>query len=151
MSNHFTITGRLGQDVELRFTQGGHAVANVRIVDQERRKNEQTGQWEDAGEPLWLSGSLWGAKAEALANVAHKGDLVTLTGKLTARSWDDKNTGEKRTATEVKIFDAAIVPKVDKPAQSGGWGGAPQQAPQSDPWGTPSGSAKGGAFDEPPF
>ena len=149
MSNHFTITGRLGQDVELRWTQGGHAVANVRIVDQERRKNDQTGQWEDAGEPLWLSGSLWGAKAEALANVAHKGDLVTLTGKLTARSWDDKNSGEKRTATEVKIFDAAIVPKVDKPAQSGGWGGAPQQAAQSDPWGQPP--AGGYGSTEIPF
>ena len=145
MSNHFTITGRLGQDVELRWTNSGHAVANVRVVDQERRKNDQTGQWEDAGEPLWLSGSLWGAKGEAFANDARKGDLVTLAGKLTARSWEDKQTGDKRTATEIKIYDAAIVPKVDKPQQpSGGFGGQ-----QADPWTQPQQS--GWADSEAPL
>lgn len=158
MSNHVTITGRLGADPEIRFTASGQALCNVRIVDQERRKNDQTGQWEDAGEPLWLGGTIWGAKGEAFGNVARKGDLVTLIGRLQARSWDDKQTGEKRTVTEIKVFEAAVVPKVDKPAQSdfaagGGWGGGTgggsssaagdgwaQQPAQSQPF-----------TDEPPF
>ena len=158
MSNHVTITGRLGADPELRFTASGAAVCGLRVVDQERRKNDQTGQWEDAGEPLWMSASIWSGKAEAVANTARKGDLVTVVGRLVARSWDDKETGQKRTVTEVKATEVAIVPKVERsqqPAQSGGWGGGQAQA---DPWGQQptaqpqqqTGGA-GNAYDEPPF
>lgn len=138
MSAHVTITGRLGADPELRYTQSGHAVCGINVADTPRRKNDQTGQWEDAGETLWLRGSLWGAKGEALANTARKGDLVIVVGQLVARSWDDKATGEKRTVTEVKAFEVAPVAKAETTSQpqGGGWGG---QQPAADPWATQPG------------
>lgn len=122
MSNHQSITGRLGDDVELRFTPNGKAVANGAIADTPRRLNRDTNQWEDAGETLWLRFSLWGAKAEALAEVARKGDLVMAT------------------VIELDADEVAVVPA----AQRGQ--GKPQQAAQSDPWGAqqPAQQAWGG-------
>ena len=139
MSNHFTITGRLGDDIELRFTPQGKAVANGRVADTPRRLNQQTNQWEDAGETLWLSFSVWDAKAEALAEAAHKGDLVTVVGELVARSWDAQD-GTKRTVTEIKAREVAVVPRASaKPAQTwqGNQGGNRPAQPtqqQTDPW-----------------
>lgn len=143
MSNHVTITGRLGDDIELRYSGSGKAVANGRVADTPRRLNQQTNTWEDAGETLWLGFSIWDTKAEALAEAAHKGDLVTVTGTLVARSWDAQD-GSRRTVTEIKATDVAVVPRQSarprqdsnpnpgggdpwanqQPAQAG-WGGAP--------------------------
>lgn len=155
MSNTFTMTGRLGDDVQLRFSPQGKAVANGRIADTPRRLNQQTNQWEDAGETLWLSFALWGPKAESLAESAHKGDLVMATGKLRQRSYD-ANDGTKRTVIELDAADIAIVPRSSakprndqwagnqsQPAQSG-WGGQ-----QADPWATPGGGQQ--APESAPF
>ena len=145
MSNHVTITGNLGSDPELRFTPSGAAVCTVSVGDTPRRKNEQTGQWEDAGETLWLRCSIWREAAEAVAELLRKGDRVTVVGRLKARSWDDKD-GSKRSVIEC---DADSVAKVAKgqPAQR------QQQAPASDPWATQAPASGWGrpADEEPPF
>lgn len=143
MSNHFTITGRLGDDIEIRWTPQGKAVANGRIADTPRRFNQQTNAYEDAGETLWLSFSIWEAKAEALAEAAHKGDLVTVVGELVARSWDAQD-GTKRTVTEIKAREVAVIPKAQRQ------GGQPQSGPrqQSDPWSQPQQQAWGGQQNE---
>lgn len=161
MSNHVTITGRLGQDIELRFTNGGKAVANFAVADTPRRLNRDTQQWEDAGETLWLRCSLWGAKAEALNETARKGDLVIATGRLEARSWDDKETGAKRTVIEMSAQEVAVVPRTTAKPQGGAWGGGQAQAPAADSWATsaPAASTQGGGEwvgtsngqDLPPF
>lgn len=148
MSNTIQITGNLGGDPELRFTPSGAAVATFTVADTPRRKNEQTGQWEDAGETLWLRCSVWRDKAEAVAEQLKRGDSVSVTGRLKQRSWDDKD-GQKRTAVECDAFEVAKVVKAT-PSQR-----APQ--PQSDPWAAPpaqSPSTWGGggmADPEPPF
>ena len=148
MSNHVTITGRLGADPAIKFTPQGRAVAEISIADTPRRKNTQTGEWEDAGETLWLRTSLWGAAAEQLAEQARKGDQVTAVGRLRQRSWETKE-GDKRVVIELDAQSVAIVPK---PRQT-------ERQPQAtgDPWargGDPSLGAGGWAqatTDEPPF
>lgn len=147
MTNHITITGRLADDLEIRFTPTGKCVGNFAVADTPRRKNPQTGEWEDAGETLWLRGSIWGEQAEALAETARKGDLVTVTGRLEARSFDTK-AGEKRTVTEVKADSIAVVQKKGQRSQGGGFG-QPAPQPQADPWAT--GSTSGWAADPAPF
>ena len=152
MSNHFTMTGRLGDDIELRFTPQGKAVANGRVADTPRKRDE-SGNWVDAGETLWLSFSIWDAKAEALVEAAHKGDLVTVVGELVARSWDAQD-GTKRTVTEIKAREVAVVPRSSakpRPIQS-------QQPAQADPWNQSTGGGGWGGNvpagvnnDEPPF
>ncbi len=138
MSNSLTIVGRLAFDIEVRFSPSGDAVASGRIADTPRRKNQQTGEWED-GETLWLGFSLWGKKAEALADAAKKGDLVLVTGTLTQRTFEGKH-GEQRTVIEVKATEVAVVPRVQSGA---GW--SKDRSAAADPWQQPATNS------EPPF
>ena len=131
MSNSLTIVGRLAFDIEVRFSPSGDAVASGRIADTPRRKNQQTGEWED-GETLWLGFSLWGKKAEALADAAKKGDLVLVTGTLTQRTFEGKH-GEQRTVIEVKATEVAVVPRIQS---STGW--SKDRTAAADPWQQPA-------------
>ena len=153
-TNQVQIDGRLGDDPVLRFTPSGHAVANFSIGHTPRRK--QGDEWVD-GETVWMRCSIWRDDAEALANAATKGDLVLVTGALESRSWDDKETGQKRTVVEIQANTATVLRKKgagarSQPAQGGAWGGGQQ----SDPWATQPTSQQqtggaGNAYDEPPF
>lgn len=65
---------RVGRDVEVRYTQGGDAVASVSLAFSYGRKGE------DGKKPTtWLDASLWGKRAEALASYLTKGTLVAVT------------------------------------------------------------------------
>ena len=132
MPNTFTMTGRLAADPEVRFSPSGDAVASGRVADTPRHKNRQTGDWED-GETLWLSFSLWGRKAEALADAAKKGDLVTITGTLTQRTFEGKH-GEQRTVIEIKATEVAVVPQ--QPRTGAGW--SKDRTANADPWAQPN-------------
>lgn len=137
MSNTLTITGNLGGDPELRFTPGGDAVCSVSIADTPRRQN-QSGEWEDAGPTLWISVSVWKEAAEALANAAARGDKVTATGRLTLRLYD-RQDGTQGQSLELKNATVAIVPKVantgnrQQPQQQGGGWNQPQQQQRQQP------------------
>lgn len=136
--------GRTTADPELRFTQGGKAVCSFTIVNQDRRKNEQSNEWEDAGDPLFVRVSVWDALAENVAESVRKGDLLVVQGKLTNRKWEDKE-GNARLSLEMtaKIVAASLQFRTIKHGQT-----RAQSAPQADdPW---VGSPTGGS-DEPPF
>ena len=66
-----TLIGNLTADPELRYTPSGTAMANFTVASTSRIYCRQTSRWED-GETLWLSFTLWGKKAEALADAAKK-------------------------------------------------------------------------------
>ena len=156
MSNNFQITGNVGS-ADLRFTPQGKAVFTVSVADTPRRKNEQSGEWEDAGETLWVRASLWEAKAEAAAEMIQKGMKVTVVGRLEQRYYE--KDGQQRSALEVKYPEVSVVPKSASAngggqQQSGGFGGPAQ----SDPWasGGNTGGQQSGGWDsqgttEPPF
>jgi len=159
MSNFVNITGRLADDLEVKWTASGACVANFAVADTPRRKNPQTGEWEDAGETLWLRGSIWGDRAEDLVSEVHKGDEVTVTGRLTARSFE--KDGIKRSVTELKADSLALVRRKGQARSGGsqGFGGSqgaggagfgaqqPAQAAE-DPWG---GNGGWGSNDPAPF
>lgn len=131
MSNSITITGNLGADPDLRYTAAGKPYVTVSVGDTTRRFNRDTNQWEDAGETLWLRCTRFGGEAEEIAEKAHRGDKVTVVGKLKSRSWDDKETGQKRTSVEVDADSIAIVPKGEKKQASNGGGAWPAHSPAS--------------------
>lgn len=139
MPNTLTITGRLAADVEVRFTPSGESVASGRVADSPRKFDRDRQEWVDAGETLWLGFSLWGKKAEALADAAKKGDLVLVTGTLTQRTFDGKH-GEQRTVIEIKATEVAIVPRIQSGA---GW--SKDRSAAADPWQQPATNS------EPPF
>jgi single stranded DNA-binding protein len=90
--------GRLVDDPELRYTQSGKAVVNVRVVANNRIQDKATGEWKD-GDSIFLTATCWDTMAENVAECLPKGALVTLSGRLRQREWDDKE-GAKHTVYE---------------------------------------------------
>lgn len=122
--NRVNITGNLTRDPELRSTAGGMAVLGFGVAVNDRRKNQQTGQWEDY--PNFVDCTMFGNRAEALSRILRKGMKVAIEGKLRYSSWEDKNGGGRRSKLEV-IPDEVELLSQNPNAQQG----QPQQyAPQ---------------------
>ena len=144
------MVGTLTADPELRFTPSGAAVANFTVACNERRKNKDTGEWED-GDATFLRCNLWRQAAEHVAESLIRGARVMVTGRLKQRSYETRE-GEKRTVFEVEVDEVGpslkwATAKVNKANR--GNGGAPAGG-SDDPWGSapPAGSA---GDSEPPF
>ena len=141
MSNTMTIKGRAGSDGELRFTPSGQAACSFSVADTPRKK-DQSGQWIDAGPTLWQRVQVWGPEAEKAAEEVRKGSLVTVSGRVKADEWQDKQTGETRKSTTLVADVVYVHPPKDSQR--------PQQ--QSDPWGSqPQGGGFGDQSAEIPF
>src|SRR5215218_466211 len=96
--NHTTIVGNLVEYPELRFTNTGIPVANLRVAVTQRI--QQDGQWRD-GETSFFKVNVWRGQAEHLADSLGKGDRVMVTGRLRQRSWETPE-GDKRSVTELE-------------------------------------------------
>ena len=94
--NHTTIVGNLVEDPEVRFTNNGIAVTNLRVAVTQRI--QQDGQWRD-GDTSFFKVNVWRGQAEHLADSLAKGDRVMVTGRLRQRSWETPE-GDKRSVTE---------------------------------------------------
>ena len=103
MSNDLSLTviGNLVADPELRYTQGGEAVANFTIATTPRRFKD--GERED-GETIFIRCTLWREAAENLTTSLEKGMRVIATGNLEAKPWEDKE-GNKRVNHELNVQD----------------------------------------------
>ena len=124
--NRVTLVGNLTRDVELRRTQSGMAVLNIGIAVNNRRKNNQTGEWED--EPCYVDCVMFGTRAESLANYLHKGSKVGIDGKLRYSSWE--RDGNRRSKLEVVVDEIDLLsPRND---QGGGGGYSNSSAPQNN-------------------
>ncbi len=96
--NHTSIVGNLVEDPELRFTNNGTAVANLRVAVTQRI--QQDGQWRD-GDTSFFKVNVWRGQAEHLADSLAKGDRVMVTGRLRQRTWETPE-GEKRSVAELE-------------------------------------------------
>ena len=122
------LTGNLGSDSELTFTPNGKAKLEFSVGDTPRRLNQQTNQWEDAGETTWWRVTEWEAKAEFWADHLKKGTKVLVIGTAGVRSYEKKD-GTKGFSAEIKPKTIALVPKQGAPTQR------PQQPAQPQQWG----------------
>ncbi|HWH26514.1 MAG TPA: single-stranded DNA-binding protein [Pseudolysinimonas sp.] len=148
-----TVVGNLTADPELRYTQGGLAVANFTIASTPRTFDRQANDWKD-GEALFLRASCWREFAEHVAGSLTKGARVVATGRLKQRSYETKE-GEKRTSIELEIDEIGpslryATAQVTR-ASGGAGGGRPQagavsggQPSADEPWAA-SAPATGGA------
>jgi single-strand DNA-binding protein len=98
-----TGVGRLTADTELRITTvKGTSVCRVKLAFNQRKKNE-AGEWED-GAVFYIDGTAFGSMAENIVqSPLSKGHEVLISGRLQTQQWNDKNTGEKRSAPELVI------------------------------------------------
>lgn len=95
--NSVNISGNLTRDPELRTTTTGTNVLSFSVAVNDRRKNSQTGEWEDA--PNFVDVTMFGSRAEALSRFLHKGSKVAIEGKLRYSRWE--RDGQTRSKLEV--------------------------------------------------
>ncbi len=95
--NKVILVGNLGANPEMRFTQGGQAVANLRLATTERW-TDRGGQRQEATE--WHRVVVWGKQAEIVGQYLTKGRQVYVEGRIRTRQWQDQ-TGQKRYSTEI--------------------------------------------------
>ena len=84
--------------------RSGNSVANFRVASNSRRKNPQTGQWED-GDTTFLSVSAFGGLGENVAARFKKGSKVNIAGQLKQREYE--KDGQRRTVYEVTANSVA--------------------------------------------
>ena len=97
--NRVIISGNLTRDPELRQTGGGTQVLSFGVAVNDRRRNQQTGEWEDY--PNFIDCTMFGARAEALSRYLYKGTKVAIEGKLRWSQWE--RDGQKRSKIEVIV------------------------------------------------
>mgnify|MGYP000401908217 FL=1 len=103
MINNVTLTGRLGKDVELKYTESGLAVASGTLAVS-RRFQTKNGE----REVDWINFVIWRKAAEAFANFTHKGSLVGLEGRIQTRNYENKQ-GQRVYVTEVIVEDFSFL------------------------------------------
>ena len=110
--NKVLLLGNVGKDPEIRASQGGMAIASFTLATADRQK-AQTGQWTDKTE--WHNLVAFGRTAEIVRDYVKKGSQIFVEGKIQTRSWDDKESGQKKYRTEILVNDMSLL---------GGRGGA---------------------------
>ena len=136
--NRVNISGNLTRDPELRATAGGTQVLSFGVAVNDRRKNPQTGDWEDY--PNFVDCTMFGTRAEAVSRYLSKGTKVAIEGKLRYSSWE--RDGQRRSKLEVIVDEIEFTSRGSQGGQGGygqnggnsyGGGYAPAPAPQAAP------------------
>ena len=109
--NRACISGNLTRDPEVRRTQGGMAIMTFGVAVNDRRKNQQTGEWEDYAN--FIDCTMFGSRAESVANHISKGSKVSIEGKLRWSQWE--RDGQKRSKIEVIVDEIEFMSKAQQP------------------------------------
>lgn len=104
--NKVLLLGNVGKDPEIRSSQGGMTIASFSLATADRQK-DQTGQWTDKTE--WHNLVAFGRTAEIVRDYVKKGTQIFVEGKIQTRSWDDKESGQKKYRTEILINDMSLL------------------------------------------
>lgn len=108
--NRVNITGNLTRDPELRATAGGTQILAFGVAVNDRRKNPQTGAWEDV--PNFVDCIVFGQRAEAVFRFISKGSKVAIEGKLRFSSWETKD-GDRRSKLEVVVDEIEFLSRAN--------------------------------------
>jgi single-strand DNA-binding protein len=117
--NRVMLLGNLGADPELRFTQGGQAVLNMRLattesyLDKDKVRRERTD---------WHNVVVWGKRGEALAKILAKGSSMFIEGSIRTSSYDDRD-GNKRYKTEIHATNILLTGRGRGGGEDAGGGG----------------------------
>lgn len=139
--NRVVISGNLTRDAELRATTSGMSVLSFGVAVNDRYFNKQTNQWEDR--PNFVDCTLFGNRAQSLAQWLVKGTKVAIEGKLRFSQWQN-DQGNKRSKLEVLVDEVEFLsaqrtqasqqaPQAYQPAQAAPMQQRPAQAPQQAP------------------
>ncbi len=104
--NKVFLLGNVGKDPEIRATQGGMTIASFTLATADRQKG-QDGQWTDKTE--WHNLVCFQRTAEIVRDYVKKGTQIFVEGKIQTRSWDDKESGQKKYRTEILVNDLSLL------------------------------------------
>ena len=141
MTAHTYVTGNLGDAPQLKFTPSGTAALDLSIGCTPRRKDKNTDQWTDDGDPLWIRATLWAETAEAVAEMnLQRGARVSVEGTLKRRTYErnDGTRGESLELASARFLGSAPrgrrsdTPQAHGNGPQAGWQGqtAPAQGQQ---------------------
>lgn len=150
--NKVMLIGRLTREPEVRMFNNGGKVASFGFAVNNRKKNQQTGQWED--EPVFIDcdafnaiGRETGKTADLVEQYLHKGNQAYIEGHLKLDQWEDKNGGGKRSKLKVIVDNVQFLePRGAEGGMRGG--GSSGQYRRPDPV-TSSSEAELGPDPEP--
>lgn len=130
--NKVIIVGNLGKDPEIKYTPSGTPVAKLTVATNERYK-DKGGEWQDRTE--WHNVVLWQRLAEIAGEYLKKGGKVYIEGRLQTRSWEDKQTGQKKYMTEIDANDLVLLGGRSEGADYSSRGGNnfDQRTPEPEP------------------
>lgn len=97
-----TVVGNLTDDPELRFLPNGTGLAKFTVAATPRVFDREKNEYRD-GDPLFLTCTVWRDMAEHVAESLTKGTRVIVQGRLRLDRWEDKETGEKRSAYKLEV------------------------------------------------
>lgn len=100
--NKVILMGNLTRDVEMRTTPSGQSVANFSIAVSRSWKGQDGQQQEQTS---FINCVAWGKPGEIIAQYTSKGTPLLVSGRLDQRSWEDKESGQKRSTVEVVVED----------------------------------------------
>src|SRR5262249_14383537 len=123
--NKVMLIGRLTRDPELVTFSNGGKVAKLGFAVNNRKKNQQTGQWEDV--PVFLDIEAYNREqgrqlADLVEQHLRKGSQVFVEGHLQLDQWQDKNDGSKRSKLKIVLDNLQFL----EPRGEGGEGGGPR-------------------------
>ncbi len=115
--NKVILLGNVGKDPEIRSTAGGTTVASFSLATADRQKDQQ-GNWQDKTE--WHNLVAFNRTAEIIRDYVKKGTQLYVEGKIQTRSWDDKESGQKKYRTEILVNDLSLLGGGQGRASAGG-------------------------------
>jgi single-strand DNA-binding protein len=111
--NKAILLGNLGEDPELRHTQSGTAVMNLRLATTDRYKDND-GQWQERTD--WHTVVVWGNRAESLSKFLRKGSKLLVEGSVQTRSYEGRD-GQKKYSTEINAKEIELCDKRESGGQ----------------------------------
>lgn len=116
--NKIFLLGNVGKDPEIRSTAGGMTVASFTLATADRQKDAQ-GNWADKTE--WHNLVCFQRTAEVVRDYVKKGTQLFIEGKIQTRSWDDKESGQKRYKTEILVNELTLLGSKSGGESGGGY------------------------------
>ena len=123
--NRVCISGNLTRDPEVRQSGSGMAILKMGVAVNDRRKNAQSGEWEDV--PNFFDVVMFGSRGESVSRFLSKGSKVAIEGKLRWSSWETPD-GDKRSKVEIVADDIEFLS-----ARNDGGSGRTYDAPAAAP------------------
>jgi single-strand DNA-binding protein len=104
--NKAILVGNVGKDPEVKFLPSGSPVANFSLATSERYK-DKSGEFQERTE--WHNLVAFDRLAEIVRDYVKKGSKLYVEGRIQTRSWDDKQSGQKRYMTEISVRELVLL------------------------------------------